>query len=116
MSKAERIYVKVDVTKINKEWLFKGREKDGKTPMYVDLCLVPSSKFDDQDWFVSQQVPKEVWKADKNIKGPIVGNAKFAERTAKASAPVQEYDSNPPGRPGGPPENGDQVNDDQVPF
>lgn len=73
------ITVKIDVTKIDKARLFTGREKDGKTPKYLDMVLIdtkPTNFGDSRDQnthMVVQSVTKE--ERLKGIKGNILGNA-----------------------------------------
>ena len=72
------IFVKIDVTKIDKARLFKG-----KKGTYLDATLVPSQN--DQygnDFMVVQSVSKEERLAGK--RGTIIGNAKFAKRNPEA--------------------------------
>ncbi len=62
---------KIDVTKIDKERLFKATKAT-----YLDIVLLPSqnSKYGD-DFMIVQQVSKEERLAGK--RGAILGNAKF---------------------------------------
>lgn len=64
------IKLKIDVTKIIKEHLFKGAKGT-----YLDVVLWPTP--DDQydnDWRVVQDLPREA--RDAGEKGPILGNGK----------------------------------------
>lgn len=63
------INVRIDVTKIEKERLYRG--KKGK---YLDMVLIPTpnGKYD-QTHMVVQSVSKE--EREQGIKGPILGNA-----------------------------------------
>lgn len=86
------IAAKIDVTKIDKEKLFPG--KNGAK--YLDLILIPStnSRYGD-DFMVVQSVSKE--ERARGIKGAILGNAKFLGGGAPATAPAaqQEQDDVP---------------------
>lgn len=83
------ILVKIDVTKIDKARLYKG-----KKGTYLDCALV--RKEDDEygnDFFVAQSVSKEERLAGK--RGPIIGNAKFAKKSNDdEQAPKQPASSN----------------------
>ncbi len=91
------IALKIDVSKIDKERLFKG-----KKGMYLDAILM----FDDQDdkygnnGMIVQSVSKE--EREKGIKGNILGNAKDLSKTE--SKPENQV-----------PDNFDDMNDD-LPF
>jgi hypothetical protein len=66
------IKVKINVTRISKEYLFAGN--NGK---YMDLALIPLKAGADQygnEWTVVQDIPKEA--RDRGEKGPFIGNAK----------------------------------------
>lgn len=70
------ITVKIDVTKIDKSRLFKG-----KKGTYLDLVLIPNKKAtqygderDEQTHMVCQSITKE--ERDAGDRGPILGNAK----------------------------------------
>lgn len=79
------IAIKLDVTKIRKEWLFAG--KSGK---YVDLFLHPKDTPDQygNDWMVTQSPPKE--ERQRGTKGPIVGNGRNIEgRQKPTTKPTQ---------------------------
>lgn len=80
------ITAKIDVTKIDKTRLFKGKPgKDGKCPMYLDLALIETAPTDFGDWrddqthMIVQSVSKE--ERAKGITGPILGNA--CDRSAR---------------------------------
>lgn len=97
MSAAPTIFVKIDVTKIDKTRLFKG-----KKGTYLDIALV-ASKNDSygNDYMVIQSVSKEEREAGK--RGPIIGNGKFAQ---KREDKTEQPQANP---------DGDAAGDD-VPF
>lgn len=102
----QRIIAKVDVKKLLKEHFFQGKvNKEGHAPLYADLCLMPSS--DDKygnDFFIVQSVNKEA--RDRGERGPIVGNAKYAQQSQQAQ-PTRKAPAAPP-----PPVDAD----DDVPF
>lgn len=79
---ANIIYLKIDVTKIDKARLFQG--KNGA--QYLDAVLIPSqnSKYGDSHMIV-QGVTKEEREAGK--RGPIIGNAKTPERKQEHTSP-----------------------------
>lgn len=98
------IAAKIDVTKINKAWLFKGEKGT-----YLDLTLRENkdgqSKFGD-DGFIVQGPPKA--EREAGTKGVIVGNWRFLEaRTQPKPAPPQ---------PKVLPTEVDQPAEDDVPF
>ena len=100
----QRIIAKVDVKKLLKEHFFQGKvNKEGHAPLYVDLMLMPTrdSKYGD-DFFIVQSVNKEA--RERGERGPIVGNAKFA----------QQQQSQPARTPAAPPPQVDA--DEDVPF
>jgi hypothetical protein len=64
--------LKIDVSKIEKSYLFKG-----KSGTYLDATLMDNREGPDQygnDGFIVQDVGKE--NREKGIKGPIIGNWK----------------------------------------
>jgi hypothetical protein len=67
------IKLKIDVTKIKKEWLFKGEKG-----LYADLTLLYNEEKDqyENNGVIVQDVPKKIYEADKGAKGPILGNGK----------------------------------------
>jgi len=79
------IALKIDVTKIDKQRLFKG-----KKGTYLDAVLM----FDDQDdqygnnGMIVQSVSKE--EREKGIKGEILGNAKDLTRTDSPKNEIPE--------------------------
>lgn len=69
------ITVRLDVTLIDKARLFVGKEKNGKTPKYLDLVLIERKeigKFGD-----THLVKQSVSKADREagVEMPIIGSA-----------------------------------------
>ncbi len=72
------ISVKIDVTKIDKERLFKG-----KKGTYMDLILIPTPNNQyGNDYMCVQGVSKE--EREAGIKGEILGNGKMAVGSAPA--------------------------------
>lgn len=63
---------KIDVTKVNKEWLFQSRS--GAKYLDFKLIEVKNSKYGETHMVV-QNPPKSVRDADPNARGPILGNA-----------------------------------------
>jgi len=107
------ITAKIDVTKIDKTRLFKGKPgKDGKCPMYLDLALIETKQTDFGDWrddqthMIVQSVSKE--ERLKGIKGPILGNA--CDRSARRTNDQEPADPGAAAAPEAGPE------DDDVPF
>jgi hypothetical protein len=76
------ITAKIDVTKINKNKLFKG--KNGA--MYLDIVLIdtPNNQYGN-DYMVVEQVIKE--EREKGVKGTVLGNGK----NVGANRPGQGY-------------------------
>ncbi len=67
------INLRIDVQKINKDWLFKGEKGT-----YLD-CVIFYSETPDQyqtNGMVIQSVPKKIAQDDRNARGPILGNCK----------------------------------------
>ena len=91
------ITCKVDVLKINKDRLFKG-----KKGTYLDLVLIPTpdSQYGD-DYMVVQGVTKE--ERDAGQRGDILGNAKILQ--SRSSEPREQQpedeDQRPPAEQGG---------------
>lgn len=67
---------RINLSKINKEYLFKGKDGD----IYLDqtLHLLPDGEVDRYEnlGMITQDVPKEIYSKDKNIRGEILGNAR----------------------------------------
>lgn len=72
------ILAKIDVTKIEKARLFRGAKGT-----YLDLVII-EKKSDYGDFMICQSVTKE--EREKGIKGPILGNGKYARRSAPSAA------------------------------
>lgn len=70
------ISLRINLSKVNKEWLFKGKEGD----IYLDATMLmkPDGEVDKYEnlGMVIQKVPTDVYKKDKTIKGEILGNAR----------------------------------------
>ena len=83
------IRIKIDVTKIDKARLFKG-----KKGTYLDATLIETrdSKYGD-DYFVVQDVSKE--ERAEGVKGAIIGNARNLvpkQQQAQAQPPARRDD------------------------
>lgn len=73
---------KIDVAKIDKQYLFKGAKGT-----YLDILLVPNRNGTDQygnDGMVTQSIPKA--ERDAGKKGPILGNYQKLNRQAAPTA------------------------------
>jgi hypothetical protein len=84
------INAKIDVTKIIKDILFKGKVKaDGSQPIYLDICLLSNRDGKDQydyDGMVVQSLPRD--RREAGEKGPILGNFRISVPD-EPKAPVQ---------------------------
>lgn len=96
MSETRPILCKINVSKIEKNRLFKGEKGT-----YLDCALVPSTnnQYGD-DFMIVQSVSKE--ERQQGVKGPIIGNAKFVVKKASAPPPKSE--------------DGDGLGDEPPPF
>jgi len=95
------ITAKIDVTKINKEYLYQG--KNGK---YLDFAL-HDKKTEYGDGYITQSVPKAA--REKGIKGDIIGNWKRIQKAVgggRSSAPASASQEKP----------ATAAEDDSVPF
>lgn len=93
------ISAKIDVTKILKDLLFKGKtktiiDKNGievlLQPVYLDISLLTNKDGKDQyenDGMVVQSIPRE--RREAGEKGPILGNFRIVKHDAPA--PVSSY-------------------------
>lgn len=91
---------KIDVTKIDKTFLFKG-----KAGTYLDIALIPNKSGRDQygnDGMIVQSISKAARQEGK--KGPILGN--YSDLNKRETAPVKKVTANDPLGP----------EDDGVPF
>jgi hypothetical protein len=89
----ELITGKIDVTKIDKDKLYKG-----KKGTYLDFALIPTpdSKYGD-DYMVVQSIPKE--ERDAGKKGEVLGNCRIFSSSAPAggsSAPAEDTEEDVP--------------------
>ena len=79
------IKVRIDVTKLNKEYFFKGEKG-----VYADVTILFNEKKDQYDCngMVVQDVPKPVRDANPDIKGNILGNCRvFGKEINKEAIP-----------------------------
>lgn len=86
--------IKVDVTKISKDRLFKGAKGT-----YLDATLIPTPNSEYGDYMIVQSVSKE--EREQGVKGPIIGNAKVIgskksqQQPAQKSSGVKPVDDDP---------------------
>lgn len=102
------ILVKVDVTKLKKEWFFMANSG----AKFVDLALYENDEPDKfgNDWACKQSPPKEVREAGE--KGHYVGNGKnFGSGGKTQQRPPQGRS-----RPQPPQDEAKEVEDDDIPF
>lgn len=76
------ITAKIDVTKIQKERLYKGSKGT-----YLDIALIPTPNSEYGDFMIVQSVSKE--ERDKGVRGPILGNAKNMQSRKESSGASQ---------------------------
>jgi len=73
------IKIKIEVTKITKSRLFKGKERDGKIPQYLNAVLFESKQTSFGDWRDEQThvIVEDITKEERaaGVKGAIIGNA-----------------------------------------
>jgi hypothetical protein len=100
------IFLKIDVTKLKKEWFFKA----DSGAIYADLALYANDELDKfgNTHAIKQNPPKAVKDNDPEVKGHYVGNGKALERKGQGSTP-------PARRPNVPPPSSDMSNSD-VPW
>ena len=77
------ITARIDVSKINKEWLYTS-PKTGAKYLNIVLWETPDDKYGN-DYRVTQEVPKEARDAGK--RGEILGNAKVRGLPGGSNAP-----------------------------
>lgn len=103
-------YGKIDLSKINAGWVFHG--KNGAE--YLDLAIRENKngpgKYGDTHMII-QNPSQEARKADPQVRGPIIGNAKLAVRRESPAQGSHEHAPSPQG--GKPPK--PQIDED-VPF
>lgn len=86
---SEMFSIKIDVSKILKDHLYKGR-----AGTYLDIAMIPSkdSKYGDSHFLV-QSLNKEA--RDEGKRGPIIGNAKVVQRKeSRRSEPTERQLAN----------------------
>ena len=74
----ELIKGSIDVTKVNKEKLYKG-----KKGTYLNVVLIPTPNSDYGDWMIVEEASEEERKAGE--KGAILGNAKVLVKKEEGS-------------------------------
>lgn len=79
------IILKIDCTKLKKEWLFKGQKGT-----YADLVLYDNEGLDEygNSHSIKQNPPKEA--RDRGEKGVYVGNGKWMQRQQEQRPPVKK--------------------------
>lgn len=77
--------------------------------VYLDFAFHDKKNDFGDDGFITQDLGQEA--RDRGEKGPIIGNWRERGQKRQSATSQREYDSNPPGRPGGSPEP-----DDDIPF
>lgn len=90
------IRMSLDVTKINKDWLYVSKDT-GAVYLKATLCMLPDGEVDKygQLGFIAQEVPREIAKEDKKVRGEILGNAEeleWAKREDEKAELVSEDD------------------------
>lgn len=98
------INVRIDVTKLKKEWFFKGEKGT-----YADVAIFYNEEQDQygNNGMVVQSVPKEEREKDKNAKGPILGNCRVWKKGGGVNTEAM---------PGGTVASAQQEVDDDFPF
>ena len=77
---------KIDVNKIVKERLFKG-----KKGTYLNFALIETPDSEYSDYMIVQDVPKE--EREQGVKGQIIGNAKIlAKKNQYKDGELEEID------------------------
>ncbi len=94
------INVKIDVTLIDKDRFFVGKEKSGRTPKYLNLVLIPRREVGQygDTHIVKQSISKE--EREAGVELPIIGgaterggaSAPAARPAARAAAPAHMDD------------------------
>lgn len=99
---ANTIILKIDVTKLKKEWFFKGQRGT-----YVDLALYENDQPDEygNTHSIKQNPPKE--KRDAGEKGHYVGNGKALEKRQQ-QRPAQQKPQEAPWE--------EKEEEDDIPF
>jgi len=95
-SQKEFIKMSINVTEINKDWLFVGEK--GAVYANITLAVNPDGKVDKYGnlGMVTQDVPKKVYEAEKNLpadkksKGAILGNGAVLKRAIHEGTPGVE--------------------------
>jgi len=96
--------IKIDCTKIEKKWLFAG--KNGAK--YLDIILIEKPSQWGDTHMVVQSVPKEAREAGE--RGPILGNAKIGPPQKQQQSPSRQ---SPPQGGGG---HNHGMEKDDIPF
>ena len=72
------ISLKIDVTKIEKQRLFKGEKGT-----YLNCVLIETPNSEYSDYMIVQNVPKE--ERERGVEGAILGNAKIVPKTQNSA-------------------------------
>lgn len=96
------VRLKIDVSKIKKEHLFKG-----KNGIYLDATVFLD--VDNKDQYDNNGMITQSWKDQAKNEGPILGNAQVFWSDGQQSAPQR---SQPAQQPTG----GSDFEEDQIPF
>lgn len=81
------IRCKINVQDIKKEWLFPGQKG---TYLNLTILFNETQNQHGQNGMIVQDVPTDVYKADKTVKGPILGNCAVWGSGGPAALPEQK--------------------------
>lgn len=101
----------IDFRKLDQSCFFEGKTKDGHTPLYMKLSLIPKKEVGTygDTHFITQDIGKDRRLAGE--KAPIVGNGKPVKK--REAAPTT---ASAPKAPAPAPRNDSSDDSDQVPF
>jgi hypothetical protein len=105
----------IDFRKLDQSCFFEGKTKDGHTPLYMKLSLVPRKEVGayGDTHFITQDIGKDRRQAGE--KGPIVGNGKPVQKKAAPATTAPAPRPSAPRAPAPAPRN-DFADDGSVPF
>ena len=81
------ISLKIDVTKIEKQRLFKGEKGT-----YLNCVLIETPNSEYSDYMIVQDVSKE--ERERGVKGTILGNAKIVSKAQNSANNDVKHESN----------------------
>ena len=112
---SEIIEILIDVRKLDESAYFEGKTKDGHTPLYMKLGLIPKKEVGTygDTHFVTQDIGKDRHQAGE--KGPIVGNGKPVQKKAAPATTAPTARPSAP-RPPAPAPRNDFADDGSVLF